>query len=271
MIARAGVDAGRGAQGGGVLGGRVSGAGLEGAGGGWRSGSGEERRGEERRGEDGGGEGARKDWLGGSSGGWLAWMQQPPPPPPPPSPPPPARSAHGEGVVAGAEGAGGARSESPPGSGGGGGMRVTVKTLTGKAFEVHVHPATSLLRLKHIILQEEGIPVEQQRLIVQGKALEDDSLPLRAANVTHATVIHLVLRSLPPSLPQSRSQLLIALVGVWACAVLQCRMRACERVVHADEESVERRESIGGEAGGKGGGYARHAQRAEEEAQGSAR
>lgn len=217
-------------------------------------------------------------------------------------------------------------------------MRVTVKTLTGKAFEVHVHPATSLLRLKHIILQvplqpalsfaplplplaskcgadvrgagagvrgrgcalpapasaqqpqdksrllqrselrtgrvggqEEGIPVEQQRLIVQGKALEDDSLPLRAANVTHATVIHLVLRSLPPSLPQSRSQLLIALVGVWACAVLQCRMRACERVVHADEESVERRESIGGEAGGKGGGYARHAQRAEEEAQGSAR
>ena len=54
-----------------------------------------------------------------------------------------------------------------------GGMQIYVKTLTGKTITVQVEPSDTVLTLKAKIQDKEGIPLDQQRLIIDGIHMEN--------------------------------------------------------------------------------------------------
>ncbi len=86
-------------------------------------------------------------------------------------------------------------------------IKVFIKNLTGKTIPFSISPSAEVEDLKDMIRSQETIPIDQQRLIFQGKQLEDRRT-LEDYNIKDESTLHLVLRLrgggelvlLPPSL-----------------------------------------------------------------------
>ncbi|XP_017776577.1 PREDICTED: NEDD8-like [Nicrophorus vespilloides] len=71
-------------------------------------------------------------------------------------------------------------------------MMVKILTLTGDELEIDVEPTDTILTIKDKLEEREGIPVDQQRLIYQGKKMKDDQT-VKNYKIQPGTTLHLVI------------------------------------------------------------------------------
>ncbi|AAD25767.1 Belongs to the PF/00240 Ubiquitin family [Arabidopsis thaliana] len=71
-------------------------------------------------------------------------------------------------------------------------MMIFIKTLTGRTNTYEVKGSDTIRELKAKHEEKEGIPVEQQRLIFQGRVLED-SKAISDYNIKHESTLHITL------------------------------------------------------------------------------
>lgn len=74
-----------------------------------------------------------------------------------------------------------------------GGMRVQVNTMLGEKVEVEVEETETVADLKKKLSKKQKIPADQQRIIYEGKLLQDNKT-LAEYNIKNNSVIHMVLR-----------------------------------------------------------------------------
>jgi ubiquitin C len=80
------------------------------------------------------------------------------------------------------------------GSSSGSKFNIFLKTLQGKTIPMEVTSADTIQSIKSRILDKEGIPVDQQRLVFNGKQLEDTNTLGDYGVTTADATLHLVLR-----------------------------------------------------------------------------
>ncbi len=69
---------------------------------------------------------------------------------------------------------------------------VKIKLLSGKTITMPVEADATVLQLKEVCMQREGIPVEQIRFIFNGKTIKDED-KLADAGVNAGATLHMML------------------------------------------------------------------------------
>ena len=72
-------------------------------------------------------------------------------------------------------------------------FEVTVVTLTGRVLTLNIRPFDNVLRIKQQIYEQDGLLLDQQRLVFNGKRLEDNTFIHEYGLHVNAR-IHLILR-----------------------------------------------------------------------------
>lgn len=70
--------------------------------------------------------------------------------------------------------------------------QIKVKTLTGKVIRIDIEETDTVRRMKERVEEKEGIPPQQQRLIFNGKAMNDESTAAELG-IDAGVTLHLVL------------------------------------------------------------------------------
>jgi large subunit ribosomal protein L40e/small subunit ribosomal protein S27Ae/ubiquitin C len=73
-------------------------------------------------------------------------------------------------------------------------MNIFVKTMTGKNISMEVSEEDTVGTLKQKVLDKEGVPVDQQRLVFAGKQMDPDDATLKSYNIQENNTVHLVMR-----------------------------------------------------------------------------
>ncbi len=72
-------------------------------------------------------------------------------------------------------------------------MQIFVKTMNGKSNAIDIEATDTVATLKSKVADKEGVPAEQQRLVYNGKQLEDEAT-LESYEIKEQTTVHLVMR-----------------------------------------------------------------------------
>lgn len=72
-------------------------------------------------------------------------------------------------------------------------MTIFIKTLTGKTITLDINPSFGVLFLRELIQGKEGIPPDKQRLIFNGRQLENCKAS-SYHNIQHGSTIYLMFR-----------------------------------------------------------------------------
>ena len=73
-------------------------------------------------------------------------------------------------------------------------LYLQVKTITGRLLELYLDCNDTLEQLKDLIMEKEGIPKQQQKLVYDGKTITDSQLALSMTNfgIYDRSVIYLI-------------------------------------------------------------------------------
>ena len=71
-------------------------------------------------------------------------------------------------------------------------MLITIKTLSGRKLSLDFEPTQKIEEIKNALQEKEGIPVEQIRLICQGKVLKDE-ITIEEAKITPGTTLMMMM------------------------------------------------------------------------------
>ena len=71
-------------------------------------------------------------------------------------------------------------------------MLIKVKTLSGREVDMNVQADYQVVYIKEKLQEIEGIPVEQQRLIYNGRQMQNDKT-LDSLGIQQGSTLHLVL------------------------------------------------------------------------------
>jgi len=72
-------------------------------------------------------------------------------------------------------------------------MQIFIKTLTGKSITLDVAPEETIMNVKQKILQKEGLPVNEQRLVFGGKQLADDT-SVQDSGLQENSTAHIIMK-----------------------------------------------------------------------------